>query len=337
MGVGAKPLHALSIGVIPYWNMLPFISELQKNRTTALTVRKGVPTEVNQWLQRGEIHLAPCSSVCLVTNPDHEMALPLGIAANGAVQSVYLGLHAEHKGLFEHIVQRQKELQQLFHEAVRCFGFDARKIAAYVWDQAKHLSNVPLSSCPALKLSGASASGAYLTRLLYSFWFGFESNQLMASRKYLKVYEGQRPIELVIGDEALVRRPQFYKVIDLGSAWKELTGLPFVFAVWQSRGTCLNGWRRQILEIGERAETRMKAEPFGYLPSPAPLDDNHRAISLPDYWKTIRYKLNAEDLKGMLIFLCLVRRLMAPALDSESMTKILRWQEICQNGSVVSV
>lgn len=39
---------------------------------------------------------------------------------------------------------------------------------------------------------------------------------------------------LVIGDPALQHRHDFPEapVIDLGEAWKELTGLPFVFAVW---------------------------------------------------------------------------------------------------------
>jgi chorismate dehydratase len=42
---------------------------------------------------------------------------------------------------------------------------------------------------------------------------------------------------LVIGDAALLLRAQGrYPVrVDLGAAWKEWTGLPFVFAVWAAR------------------------------------------------------------------------------------------------------
>jgi chorismate dehydratase len=37
---------------------------------------------------------------------------------------------------------------------------------------------------------------------------------------------------LVIGDRALKIRDKFKFKFDLGLAWKEMTGLPFVFAVW---------------------------------------------------------------------------------------------------------
>ena len=47
---------------------------------------------------------------------------------------------------------------------------------------------------------------------------------------------------LVIGDQALRLRGQFRHRIDLGAAWHELTGMPFVFALWGVReGTDLQG------------------------------------------------------------------------------------------------
>ena len=39
---------------------------------------------------------------------------------------------------------------------------------------------------------------------------------------------------LVIGDRALLQRGQHKYIYDLGFAWKEMTGLPFVFAAWVS-------------------------------------------------------------------------------------------------------
>lgn len=42
---------------------------------------------------------------------------------------------------------------------------------------------------------------------------------------------------LLIGDKVIAQEPRgFEHQIDLGGAWKELTGLPFVFAVWTARG-----------------------------------------------------------------------------------------------------
>jgi chorismate dehydratase len=42
---------------------------------------------------------------------------------------------------------------------------------------------------------------------------------------------------LVIGDPALIlsARHAYPHCVDLGAAWKQLTGLPFVFAVWAAR------------------------------------------------------------------------------------------------------
>jgi chorismate dehydratase len=40
---------------------------------------------------------------------------------------------------------------------------------------------------------------------------------------------------LVIGDRALKIRSKFNFIFDLGLGWKEMTGLPFVFAVWVAK------------------------------------------------------------------------------------------------------
>src|SRR5258706_16288388 len=42
---------------------------------------------------------------------------------------------------------------------------------------------------------------------------------------------------LLIGDPALdfLRAPQSHEIWDLGAAWYEMTGLPFVYAVWALR------------------------------------------------------------------------------------------------------
>ena len=42
---------------------------------------------------------------------------------------------------------------------------------------------------------------------------------------------------LIIGDRALGLEGQFPHVLDLGQAWLEWTGLPFVFAAWGARAT----------------------------------------------------------------------------------------------------
>lgn len=335
--VSNEGIHPLNLGIIPYWNLLPLKQELLKPKVGAINIKSGTPANVNAWLNAGDVRLAPCSSVCLVTNPGFEMALPMGVASNGAVQSVYLGFQKEHLALLQHIETRQQQLRTLFQQAQAAHGFDARQITNTIWDTMRGMDDVPLAQCPTLKFSAASASGAFLTRIFYALWFGLESYKGMALRKFVRLNDDHGGLELVIGDEALKRRSSFAAVLDLGALWKEFTDLPFVFAVWQSKGACLNGWRRKILEIGELTERRMKSDPQYYLPGELPRDDKDRPIQLADYWKAINYRLGPDELRGLLIFLCLTRQLLATPLDTNMVVKIMRWQEICQQNAMPNI
>ena len=55
----------LSMGWIPYWNLLPLKYEIMSHQAMPLQMKTAAPTVVNKWLETGEIDLAPCSSVCL--------------------------------------------------------------------------------------------------------------------------------------------------------------------------------------------------------------------------------------------------------------------------------
>lgn len=333
--VSSKPsVKQLRLGMIPFWNLLPLRVELSRQQYGDIIVRTGLPSSVNQWLQEGSIDLAPCSSVCLVSKSDFEMALPLGVTSNGPVKSVYLGLYHEHEPILERITALKRSLQEIFLHGQTLHGFDCRNIAKYVWANINELPPIASQLAPPLKLTSASASGAALTKILYYIWFGKEAYDNLVSRNFSTTASGRRPIELLIGDEALIQKRNFYKTLDLGAIWKDLTGLPFVYAVWQSRGACLNGWRRKILAAGELAESRMKVSPSSYLPDHPALDCQGKPISLSDYWKVINYKLGPQDFKGLLIFLCLTRHLQAIPLGEAFAVKLMRWQEISQSGTI---
>jgi len=53
---------------------------------------------------------------------------------------------------------------------------------------------------------------------------------------------------LLIGDKVITEEPQgFPHQLDLGAAWKDLTGLPFVFAAWMARpGAVLGDWPARL-------------------------------------------------------------------------------------------
>jgi predicted solute-binding protein len=320
----------LKIGWVPYWNLHPFKIELLNHPTLFAEISYGVPSLINKWLEQGTISLAPCSSVCLFTQEKFEMAVPLGIAATGKVQSVYWGTQPEHEEFITTLENRKKIFSDIIKSANHTFGNNARKIAKYVYQTALKIPTLQVSSIPALHVTKESATSVMLTRVLFHLFFGDNFYYIARSKCQNNQDTKHRPMELLIGDEALKQRKKFHKIIDLGDLWYELTALPFVYAVWQSRGLTLNGWRRNIMSLGDRAEKKMKASPSFYLNTSSSLEQSEDNISLmTEYWKNLRYSLTIDDFKGLLLFLCLTRETQSPyKCTDSSLIKIIRWQEL---------
>ena len=327
----------LKLGWIPYWNLWPFKCELNRLNHGPLEVIPGVPAKVNAWLESGQVQLAPCSSICLIAKPDLEMALPLGVASDGPVLSVYLGFYREHLALLEALRERRQSLKLLFQRARKSHPGNFRAQTKLFVHESLQLAPLPLAMVPGLKLSPDSASSAVLAKIMFNLWFGKDAYNLMVGRDVSQIVYTRRPVELLIGDEALQKRKQFHTLIDLGSLWKEMTALPFVYAVWQSKGACLNGWRRKILDVGKIAENRMKVEPSVYTPDMCPLDEQGKPLPLNDYWRSLHYGLGPKELKGLLAFLCLARSLKLVPLIDEAIGKILRWEDLSARDYLPSI
>lgn len=124
--------------------------------------------------------------------------------------------------------------------------------------------------------------------------------------KPLPDYAGaaQRDYVLLIGDAALdfLRAPYSHEIFDLGAAWMELTGLPFVYAVWALRRGVENATLRQQLR---------EARDFGL----DTLDSIIRSRTEYDYdfrkdylsWH-IHYHLGTDEKRGLAKFIELLRK-----------------------------
>ena len=331
IGIGSRqPFEAsLALGWVSYWNLLPFRSELERLYGSDLQLHRGTPEQVNRWLSEGRVAVAPSSSVCLIRNGRHEIAWPLGIASYGTVASVYFGLHHEELYVLEMIRERQRMLRDIVRQGLGRFGSDARRLAAFVWRSAALLPPVSSDLLPSVFFTPASATSVALGRILYRLWFGeslVEARIQGASGAALAL-SMRRPMELLIGDEALIRRPQFRAVIDLGEAWRELTDLPFVFAVWQTAGQSLpHHWRQRMFEAAELAQARMRVEPSDYFPDISGVDINAHPIDLGQYWKHIHYRLGPAHFKSLAIFLSFARLLNHEKIEDEAIANIMRWE-----------
>ena len=101
---------------------------------------------------------------------------------------------------------------------------------------------------------------------------------------------------LVIGDPALTIEGKYPHVLDLGSAWREETGLPFVFAAWCTRGDALTADHAQaFLDAKRRGKEASRA-----LAEAHARQSGLDVTSLESYLTTaISYELGEEELRGL--------------------------------------
>jgi chorismate dehydratase len=114
---------------------------------------------------------------------------------------------------------------------------------------------------------------------------------------------------LVIGDPALKGLGgSWQEVLDLGEAWRALTGKPFVYAVWAIReGVDAPGLPDLLREAKRNGVAALAASGYGLLP-PAELDYLRHAI---------RYDLGEREREGLDLFLGKARRLGLLSEDPE--------------------
>jgi chorismate dehydratase len=95
-------------------------------------------------------------------------------------------------------------------------------------------SDVPISEIKEVYLDYQSRTSVMLLKILMQEYWNQEVKFIPAgSEEFLNKIKGTTA-GLVIGDRALEQRKNSKFIYDLGEAWKEHTGLPFVFAAWIS-------------------------------------------------------------------------------------------------------
>jgi chorismate dehydratase len=107
---------------------------------------------------------------------------------------------------------------------------------------------------------------------------------------------------LRIGDVALRRVPApGHTVLDLGAAWTEWTGLPFVFAVWQVRRDAGAAAARRLVRLlhDSRAHFVRHRVRFAAQYAPAYGLSPERLLA---YWASLRFELDRSMQRGLLHF-----------------------------------
>lgn len=187
----------MRVGRIPYVNCYPVYGAIDRGIVPIdATLVDGAPSELNARIARGDLDVSVVSAIEYARDSSRYVLLPdLAVSCDGPVRSV-----------------------MLFSR------FRAEELGGRT-----------------VMVSRSSMTSAALLELLFENVWGCAPRFVPGDAELRDVRRFEREdhdARLVIGDAALllgaeapgaVRYPHVY---DLGSMWKEWTGLPFVFAVW---------------------------------------------------------------------------------------------------------
>jgi len=160
------------------------------------------------------------------------------------------------------------------------------------------VGEVPWSEMKAIALDGASRSSAMLLRLLCKERGLTPRFREVPHDEVLDAASGTTGA-LVIGDAGFAAAGRFPHIVDLGAAWRDVTGLPFVYAVLAGRPGAVGPDDIAVLQqslaqgLASRATiARAWSEAHGGDPA-----DYERYLA-----RDIRYTLGAEELSGLSAF-----------------------------------
>jgi chorismate dehydratase len=145
-----------------------------------------------------------------------------------------------------------------------------------------------------------SRTSVALAKLLLKQYWKKEVEFLIATEGYMDKISGTTAA-IIIGDRALASLTRFEHVYDLGLAWKEHTGLPFVFAAWVANKPI----PADFIEAFDAANAYGLAnldKVIALIPASEQVYNLHKY-----YTENISYKLTEEKKKGMESFLKLIQ------------------------------
>lgn len=155
-------------------------------------------------------------------------------------------------------------------------------------------SDVPLNKIETILLDYQSRTSVALLKILLKNHWRITPRLVQSVEGYEKDISGTTA-GLVIGDRALVKRLHSKFIYDLGLAWKEMTGMPFVFAAWVSN---------KLMSV-EFIAAFNKANEFGVANLASVIDENpYKVYDLNKYYTNdIIFKPEFDKLEVITLFL----------------------------------
>jgi len=165
----------------------------------------------------------------------------------------------------------------------------------------------PLAKLERIYLDFHSRTSVELARILLEEHWNLHP-ELIPAREGFKDHIGGTTGAVVIGDRTIGLEKKHPFVYDLGQAWMDFTGLPFVFAAWVSNQDLPAKFLRAFNEALESGVKRVP-ELMYILPSPDP------SFDLEEYYtRHISYRLDYSKRMALTRFLQYLQPTLQPSL-----------------------
>lgn len=170
-----------------------------------------------------------------------------------------------------------------------CIGADGPVASVCIF------SDVPLEHAKTLLLDYQSRTSVELAKILIKEYWHLEINIENATEGYQQKISGDTA-GLVIGDRSFRQRKVSKFAYDLGEAWQQFTGLPFVFAAWISNKPLSHEFIDKFNEAN--------AYGVNHIPDVINSLPFNESVNLHEYFKKyISYDLSDTKRKALKMFL----------------------------------
>ena len=159
-------------------------------------------------------------------------------------------------------------------------------------------SHVPMEEITTVYLDYQSRTSVRLAQLLLENHWKQPVTYQSAPENYIEYIHGHTA-GVIIGDRALKQRSNFPYIYDLSSAWKDFSGLPFIFAAWVASRDLPQDF---LDRFNEATAYGLKHLDEVVEQNPFPWYDLHHY-----YTDNIMYRLTDEMKEGMKRFLAMIK------------------------------
>ncbi len=259
--------NKLKIGKIPYANLFPIFYTLQKEcDCSSYEFVKGVPSALNKMIRNNIIDVSPSSSIEYLRNPSFYQI----------IYQIIGGHSISCKGQIGSILLFSKKKIEELHNSV-------------------------------IYVSSQSETSVALLDIILKKFYGIQC-KLQASQA---PEDSDAEAFLLIGDEALkysknslLATPYSLLTYDLGEVWYNITGLPFVFALWiakknleKSKADLLSKFIND-LNMARDVALKNLTQIAKYPPVRSFMSED----DIVSYWKRIDYNFTDKHKRGLDLF-----------------------------------